>query len=145
MTLSLSRIESALNASNDSAQSPACKRNALPFATLARSDVRLRASPAKTNGGIALRRLTTSLSASAFTQSGCCTASRSFQDDGDHSLVTTTRLIDLGPSTQSHYWRGSDQTASMVSGAFSRTEAMARFTRRRAASAVTPSSSPTSR
>ena len=48
-----SRIESAENASKDSAQSPACSRKASPSATRPRSAVSARASPANTSGGIA--------------------------------------------------------------------------------------------
>ena len=51
MTRSFSRMLSAENSSNDSAQSPACSRNALPAATWASDDCNDRASPANTSGG----------------------------------------------------------------------------------------------
>src|SRR5580700_7386944 len=51
MTLSLSRMEFAVKSSKDSAQSPACKRNALPAATSASARFSRSASPANTSGG----------------------------------------------------------------------------------------------
>ena len=51
MTRSFSRMLSAENSSNDSAQSPAWSRNALPAATWASEDCSERASPANTSGG----------------------------------------------------------------------------------------------
>src|SRR5437016_10422050 len=71
MTLSLSRMLSAVKASNDSAQSPAWSRNALPSATSPSAAVRLRASPANTSGGRTASRLRTSSSRPPSGHSGC--------------------------------------------------------------------------
>src|SRR5215213_1004694 len=79
MTLSLSRMASAVKASNDSAQSPAWSRKARPAATSARVDVTWRTSPANTSGGRVLRRLRTSSSAPSSGHSGCCAAVRARQ------------------------------------------------------------------
>src|SRR5215212_11007469 len=76
MTLSLSRMESAVNASKDSAQSPAWSTNARPAATSANVDVSWRTSPAKTSGGRVPSRLRTSSSAPSSGQSGCWAAGR---------------------------------------------------------------------
>ena len=51
MTRSFSRMLSAENSSNDSAQSPAWRRNALPAATSGSDACSDRASPANTSGG----------------------------------------------------------------------------------------------
>src|SRR5438046_1503133 len=88
MTLSLSRIESAEKWSNDSAQSPAWSRNALPSLTRARAAVRLRASPTNTSGGYEASVLRARSRAAASGHSGCCPAVRSRHEDGDHLLLT---------------------------------------------------------
>src|SRR6266704_3365359 len=85
MTLSLSRIESAENASNDSAQSPAWSRNPWPAATRASSPCRLRTSPANTSGGSLATRPSTSSRASGSGHRGCCAASRRRHDPGVHA------------------------------------------------------------
>src|SRR5580692_9142196 len=95
MILSLSRMESALKSAKDSAQSPACSRNASPLATWASSVVRERASPAKTSGGTVASRASAFLSASASGHTGCCAAGNLRQDAGLHEevaagLVTAT-------------------------------------------------------
>ena len=55
-TRKVSRILSGWNSAKLSAQSPPCSRKALPSATLAELAFRLRASPAKTSGGIVAQR-----------------------------------------------------------------------------------------
>jgi hypothetical protein len=83
MILSLSRMPSAVNALNDSAQSPAWSRNALPFATRPSDSVSERASPANTSGGKPPSSVSTALSAPASGQSGCWTTGRVRHESGD--------------------------------------------------------------
>ncbi len=95
MILSLSRIESAVKSAKDSAQSPACRRNASPLATAESCAVRWRASPAKTSGGSVASRASAFFNASASGQSGCCAAGNFRQDAALHGedsgwLVTHT-------------------------------------------------------
>src|SRR5918998_3856916 len=87
MTFSLSRMTSAENDSNDSAQSPACSRNALPSATSASWAVSARASPAKTSGGSEPRCLRAPSSAASSGQAGCWAAGLCRHEGGDHELV----------------------------------------------------------
>src|SRR3546814_2085167 len=68
-------MPSAEKESNDSAQSPACSRNALPSATWARSAVSARASPANTSGGSVCSCLSDASSAASSGQRGCCARS----------------------------------------------------------------------
>src|SRR3954452_12438186 len=96
MTFNLSRISLAENESNDSAQSPAWRRNASPRATRPRSAVRLRASPANTSGGSAPNCLSTRSSAASSGHSGCCSAWSSRQDDGDQVGDTGKSLTAAG-------------------------------------------------
>jgi hypothetical protein len=91
MTRSLSRMLSALKSWKDSAQSPAWSRNALPAATSASVDVRARASPANTNGGMVESCLSERSSAASSGQSGCCAAGRSLHDRGDHTVGSLRR------------------------------------------------------
>src|SRR5262245_4785913 len=90
MTLSLSRMASAENRSNDSAQSPAWSRNALPSATAASWSVRARASPANTSGGSEPRCLRARSSAPSSGHGGCWAAGRRRQEVGDQLLVIVT-------------------------------------------------------
>ena len=88
-------MASAVKSAKDSAQSPACSRKASPLATWASSDVRWRASPAKTSGGTVANFASAFLSASASGHSGCCAAGNMRQDAGLHEegaagLVTAT-------------------------------------------------------
>src|SRR4051812_7971022 len=83
MIFSLSRMPSAVNALNDSAQSPAWSRKALPSATLASESVSERASPANTSGGRPESSRSTASSATSSGHSGCCTAGRLRQESGD--------------------------------------------------------------
>ena len=69
-TFSLSRMASAPKSANDSAQSPACSRNARPWATSPRAAVSWRASPATTSGGRAASCASTRFSASSSGQRG---------------------------------------------------------------------------
>ena len=84
ITLSLSRMASAENASKDSAQSPACSRKALPSATSASWDVSALASPANTRGGTVARCLRAWSSADSSGQVGCWAAGSSRQESGRH-------------------------------------------------------------
>ena len=74
MTFSLSRMPSAVNSVNDSAQSPACSTKARPSAASPRARVRWRASPANTRGGSPLSWAWTCFSAASSGQIGCCAA-----------------------------------------------------------------------
>ena len=85
MTLSLSRMASAENSAKDSAQSPACRRNACPAATCPSDATRRRASPANTNGGRAASSFRTCSSPSSSGHSGCCAAGSCRQRWGLHS------------------------------------------------------------
>ena len=76
MTFSLSRMASALNSVNDSAQSPACSTKARPSAAWPRARVRWRASPAKTSGGRLLSWAWTRLSSASSGHTGCWAAGR---------------------------------------------------------------------
>ena len=183
----------AEKSSNDSAQSPAWSRKARPPATSARASVRPRASPAKTSGGNPWICFSARSSAPSSGQSGCWSAGRPRQDDGDQgSGFTSTGLLVSAPCAKqiraarvrvapiversersqpkrSGGWRRRDVMARLPSAwgvcarrramtparrgnqaarmraASSRRPVTARLTSRRAASAVTPSSSPTSR
>src|SRR6185437_1684705 len=75
---------SAANSANDSAQSPACSRNARPWATWAKAAVSCRASPATTNGGSAASRVSTRLRASSSGHTGCWAAGRFRHDAAFH-------------------------------------------------------------
>src|SRR6266540_4474753 len=88
MTRSFSRMLTAEKSSKLSAQSPACRRNALPAATRASELWRARASPAKTRGGKALICLTARSRSASSGHSGCCAAGKPFQDVGDQSRAT---------------------------------------------------------
>src|SRR4051794_13732733 len=90
-------MASAEKPSNDSAQSPAWSRNARPPATSPRAVVRLRASPANTNGGSPARRFSTCSTAAASGQSGCCSAGCSRQLDGVHWGASTTTSVAAKP------------------------------------------------
>ena len=83
MTLRRSRMESAENDSKDSAQSPACNRNALPSDTRPSSAVRRRDSPANTSGGNPRSCLRTESYSLASGQFGCCSAVLVRQESGD--------------------------------------------------------------
>ncbi len=62
-TQNVSRILLAVNSAKLSAQSPPWSRKALPSATCARLDIKLRASPANTSGGWVFSRASTADSA----------------------------------------------------------------------------------
>ncbi len=147
ITLSLSRIESAEKASKLSAQSPACNRNAPPSPTRASCSWRLLASPAKTRGGWVASVFCTRSSDAGSGHSGCWAAGLSCQLDGLHvDSLTMDKGARRGRLCATWFpGQGSGQAAVTRSAASSRTVFTARFTSRRAASAVTPSSSPTSR
>src|SRR5689334_7129868 len=83
MIFSFSRIVTAEKSPNDSAQSPACSRKPRPAATSASAACRLRASPAKTSGGIPKSCSRTSRAWSASGHSGCCSAGIERHDAGD--------------------------------------------------------------
>ena len=198
-------MPSAEKASKDSAQSPACSRNARPSATWPRAAVRLRASPANTSGGQAgellERRLegalvgpvgllrgrrgratTTAPTSRSWPKPRPCSAreqsgstpkrrsaapggrgGRSDRKPGERAVprllwrgrwvcprVASILYPDRGRSPPQldadfarRWWNS--QAASLRARASSRTAVTARFTSRRAASAVTPSVSPTSR
>src|SRR4051812_7489136 len=100
MTFNLSRMASAPNASNDSAQSPAWSRNALPSATWPRLSVRARASPANTSGGMVPICLSTASTAPSSGQSGCWPAGNSRHERGDQEVegVLTGKAWSTGGS-----------------------------------------------
>jgi hypothetical protein len=98
MTLSLSRIESAEKASNDSAQSPAWSRKPWPEATVARVDWRVLASPANTSGGCLASSSRTRSWAGWSGQSGCWAAGSARQESGAQEGVRTVGL--MAPSSQ---------------------------------------------
>src|SRR5689334_13585949 len=75
---------SAVKSWNDSAQSPACSRNASPWATDARAALRNRASPANTKGGSAASALSDCSRECASGHSGCWSAGKSRQLPGVH-------------------------------------------------------------
>ena len=83
MIFSFSRMRIVEISLNDSTQSPAWSRNARPSITLARLSRSARASPAKTSGGLAVRRSTAASTAAPSGQSGCWSAVRSRQERGD--------------------------------------------------------------
>jgi hypothetical protein len=83
MIFSFSRIVIAEKSSNDSAQSPAWRRNARPAATSARAACSCRASPANTSGGIACSFSRASASARSSGQSAWWCAGRLLQEEGD--------------------------------------------------------------
>src|SRR5579875_800470 len=93
ITLSLSRMESAVKSAKLSAQSPACRRKEWPVATRPSAWRSARASPAKTSGGNVDNVLRARSRAPASGQSGCWAAGRSRQLDGIHgrrSAVSAT-------------------------------------------------------
>src|SRR4051794_4821292 len=86
---SFSRIVTAEVSWNDSAQSPACRRNARPAATSASESRSARASPAKTSGGMP-RSSPRAISARAASgHTGCCSASCSPHDEGVQGVSLT--------------------------------------------------------
>src|SRR3954470_15568371 len=107
MTCRRSRMASAENASNDSAQSPAWRRKASPPATRARAEVSSRASPANTRGGYPASSLPTRSSWAPSGQSGCWAAARERHDVGVHAsevagiglddVVMVKRVLPHGP------------------------------------------------
>src|SRR5712671_2081537 len=76
---------SAEKSANDSAQSPACSKNPLPSATLARVARNVRASPANTRGGSLRSSASAAESASASGHAGCCRAGYRCQLVGSQS------------------------------------------------------------
>src|SRR5215471_6420715 len=95
MTRSLSRMASAENPWNDSAQSPPTSRKARPSCAAARASVRVRASPAKTRGGRVRSSAQARSSASPSGHSGCCSATRSRHDAGDQP-ESKSSAVDTG-------------------------------------------------
>src|SRR5258708_21308876 len=96
MIFSFSRILIVESSLNDSTQSPACSRNARPSITFARLSRRFRASPAKTSGGLPFRRSSAAPAAAASGHSGCWSAVKSRQDEGDQVdevIVTATSVV----------------------------------------------------
>ena len=79
-------MASAVNSAKDSAQSPACSKNASPSATWANCAVRSRASPAKTSGGKVASWASARFNASASGHSGCCAAGNVRHDAGLHEV-----------------------------------------------------------
>src|SRR5205809_659154 len=82
ITLSLSRMLSAVNSANDSAQSPAWSRKPSPLLTAASDSRNERASPANTSGGMRRSSSVTSSSSAVSGHSGWCAAGRRRQLDG---------------------------------------------------------------
>src|SRR5579871_93249 len=85
MTFNLSRMLSAENSANDSAQSPACNKKPSPAATLASDAFSERASPANTSGGMRRSSSTTASTAAVSAHAGCCAAARRRQLAGSQS------------------------------------------------------------
>src|SRR5262249_48490542 len=83
---------------NDSAQSPACSKNARPAATSPRAAVSARASPAKTSGGSAASSSRTPPTRPGSGQSRWWRARPVGQDDGGHggAVVMSARLAFYG-------------------------------------------------
>ena len=84
MIFSFSRIRWVEISLNDSTQSPAWSRNARRSIAFASPSCSARASPAKTSGGLERSRSTAAAATAASGHSGCCSARRSRQEDGDH-------------------------------------------------------------
>src|SRR5262245_60271493 len=89
MIFSFSRRLGAFQSWNDSAQSPAWSTNALPSTTSASRSRRLRASPAKTSGGILPISARISSRRAWSGQSGCWSAGKPRQEDGDQDAEVT--------------------------------------------------------
>ncbi len=83
MIFSFSRMVIAEKSWNDSAQSPAWRRNARPAATSARLAWSCRASPAKTSGGMACSRARAVSAAASSGHSGWWCAWWPRQEEGD--------------------------------------------------------------
>src|SRR4051812_33662877 len=103
MTFSLSRMASAVKSPNDSAQSPACNRNARPACTSASVDRSCRASPAKTSGGSVDSCFRTRSKALGSGHSGCWAAGCSRHTCGVHSGGVTSPAWSLGGAMAKHY------------------------------------------
>src|ERR1700686_10053 len=87
ITLSLSRMLSAVNSANDSAQSPALRRKPSPTLTAASDSRSERASPANTSGGMRRSSSVTSSSSAVSGHSGWCAAARRRQLAGSQSKL----------------------------------------------------------
>src|SRR5688572_13634571 len=117
MTLSLSRMASAENSLNDSAQSPACSRKARPAATSASAWVSWRASPANTSGGSVESCFRARSRAAWSGHSGCWSAGRSRQLLGLHSDIRTRVTAQARPPAADRYvyWSHAQATGALGS------------------------------
>src|SRR6476646_9400594 len=95
MIFSFSRIRIVESSLKDSTQSPAWRRKARPSITFARLSRRLRASPAKTSGGLPFRRSSAAPAAAASGHSGCWSAVKSRQEEGDQVEEVTATAISV--------------------------------------------------